>query len=79
MAQHSGRRSFRLKHNVRVLGTRLADEFTELCGLLRRKAICIIDHHIGTGGLQSPQKRAETMIVRVGQEHEQGLNRRSPP
>src|SRR5204862_99416 len=54
MAQHRGRRGFRLKHDARVIWTRLADEFTELRGFLRRKAICIIDHHIGTGGLQSP-------------------------
>src|SRR6266853_5269864 len=75
MAQNRGRRGFRLKHDARVIGTRLTDEFTELRGLLRRKAVCIIDHHIGTSGLQSLQKGAETMVVRVGQEHEQGLNR----
>jgi hypothetical protein len=39
MAQHRGRRSFRFKQNVCVIGTRLADEFTELRGPLRRKAI----------------------------------------
>src|SRR5260370_42545449 len=65
MAQHRGRRGFRLKHDTRMIGTRLADEFTELGGLLRRKPICIIDHYIRTGGLQSPEERTETMIVRV--------------
>jgi len=35
MAQHRGRRSFRLKQNAGVIGTRLADEFTELRGVLR--------------------------------------------
>ena len=54
MAQHRGRRGFRLKHDARVIGTRLADEFTKLRGFFRRKTICILDHHIGTGGLQSP-------------------------
>jgi hypothetical protein len=33
MAQNRGRRGFRLKHDARVIGTRLADEFTELRGL----------------------------------------------
>jgi hypothetical protein len=42
MAQHRGRRGFRVKHDARVTGTRLPDEFTELGGPLRRKAICII-------------------------------------
>ena len=32
----------------------LADKFTELCGILRREAICIVDHHIWTAWLQSP-------------------------
>jgi len=72
MAQYGGRGGFCLKHDARMIGTRLADESTELRRLRRSKAICIIDHHIGTGGLQSPQKHAETMIVSVGQEHEQG-------
>ena len=63
MAQHRGRRSFRLKQNARVIGTRLADEFTELRGLLRRKAICIIDHNIGTGGVIDKRKVLDISIV----------------
>jgi hypothetical protein len=60
MAQHRGRRGFRLEDDSRVIGTCLADEFTKLCSFLRRKAICVIDHHIGACGLQSLQKGAET-------------------
>ena len=54
MLQHRRRCGFLLKHDARVIGTRLADHLTELYGLRRRKAICVIDHHIGTCRLQNP-------------------------
>jgi hypothetical protein len=59
-------------------GASLADEFAEFHGILRVHTSRVIDNHIWSCRLQSPQKRAEMMIVRTRQINEYGLSRRSP-
>src|ERR1022692_3121779 len=77
MRQHRRRCRLCLKHDARVLGTCLSDQFTELCGLLRSGVSSVIDHHQACR-LENLQERAETIIVRMGQVHEYGPDRSSP-
>ena len=48
MSQNRRSRGFCLKYYARVLGTCFADQMPEFHGLIKRNAICVIDHHIGT-------------------------------
>ena len=79
MPQHRRRCRFRLKHDARVIGTRLADQLTELYRVFGRKASRVVNHHVGTCRLEDLEERAKMIIVRVGQVDEYGLNGRAPP